>query len=542
MISLDLVIRNLQNSCKPKEGISRTVFERFPDHIRVAFQTTAIGAVTYLADKVKKALPDNNRATRTQFAEKVTADLQEITGTFKTITDDTSPSHNNWRDPDFISLYQTKLSKSPLHQHTKNKHDFYEKLAIRLLARIEKELPPAMEPHIGAILKDLERTFDRDVTKEKLKQFLLQIDELLTDRTQIKEWLTQLLKTCNTSMEPSYDEFLKKVTSASWWIPFSSLWNNSSQSTTKKESTPEQTPDSNTEHSNNYGKVIMDFIMMLEPHTLGRNTLSTYKFLVGADSIGKGTDFFSVLLKNATGAGIEQLMSSNTDSWVQEAFKLARANLFEENASFIQRPLYISDKEWTDLSPLQKQEACTKGTDTYQKYKSRHIQKVDRELIDTAQRLGRNIFRAGLILEQFLPKMGNVVLGNNTEKNTSHNWFVRSLALTWILFREAPIIQLIFNCIHRLSIAIRDIISNKAAKSTAENLSQNIDKFLETDSIEVLVRTMLEKMLDNLELLDDPQKTAKAAGTGLDEPAGVGLEPAGVGLVAVPATEPDKHV
>lgn len=490
-------------------GMASVVINRLvkPETVRVDLQTIALGTTSWVANKIERIMPNGDKEARNRLAASLAQDAEPLIQTFeKAATKTKLYKKKGWEDKDFATQYNEILSGTDIARELDHPKDFYDRLAARLLKRLERELPEEMEPHlrlaIEAALEGLQ-TACPDKKREALASLLMQLHQKITDPIQIKKWLMILMNSTSESMEDNYRSFMRAIDSASWWIPLRSFFDTPGKDGPKR-------LDNEEEFDPAYGKTIMSLLQMLQPKAMGIDALPMYAILTKGD-FKKGEDLLSVIIRNATGASIESKMAPDTDEWVKETIHITKNALFERDGNFISRPGHISEIDWNALTKDEKLLACNENSELYKCFKQRHIAHVDAEFLKSTTRLTKSILKAGLIVDQFLP--GPMAVA----KDKSENWFIRGLAGIGAFIRELPIIHLIFNSFHRLSILIRELIADKGSEATAKSLDERLDVFLKTKSVDMMAMYMIESIVTKLELIDpeDSQlETLKiAAGT-----------------------------
>lgn len=479
-------------------GIAGSVINTIcPETTRVDLQTLALGTVTYVADKVKKTMPDDDTQSRKDLAAGIARDIQPIAVTLHSTAEQTrKETKADWGHPSFLERYNELLAKSDLAHSIGSKEKFYTELADRLLERLENELPLQLEPHLRLVLEAASEGTEKIWPHKKrdlLASLLMELHEVITDPTQVKEWLTDILNQSSESLEEQYNDFLGKIDHASWWLPFHNFFTISSP----------QAPKADPSYDPAFGKSLMEILRALKPRAFGANVIGTYsRFAKG--EIEKGEDFVSVLLRNSTGSSIEGLMAAKTDAWFSSALKIAKMNLLSKEGNLIDRPKFIPEEVWSEWSVTERLEACNKNSGRYQNYKKKHIKQVDAQLLESSKRLSKGIFRAGMIVEQFLPKQLDIAA--NPEKHG----IIRVLSGSVAFIRQLPVIHFLVNCFYRLSILLRQLIADSSSRSTAFSIHSRLQEFLKTDSMNLMSMHMMERLLDRFELLA-PKKKASAA-------------------------------
>lgn len=459
------------------------------DTIQIDLQTLAMGSITWICDKLRAAIPTKtSEASKSAFAAGVSQDMQQAMDQIGEVAHNLRKKKRDWGQPGFVDDFNASLATTHLSKSLGDPKTFYINLADRILKKMESE----ESDHIAKPLADMIKTacstidqFKPHAQRDFLAGLLMQLHQQITDPDRLKGWLMQIIDISSGALDSKFQAFVDNdlLVSDAPPIPYPHAYDKA------------------------YGKTIMGLLQTLQPRAWNMNVLGTYSYFT-AKSIKVGDDFLSVLLRNSTGWGIEEFMSPDTDKWIISAVKLTRESLFDQRGDLIPCPGHVPPEDWLRLSPEEKLEVINTETPLGREFKSRHVEKIDNSFRDSCERIAKSVFRAGLVVEQFLSHPQQVA------DDPSKNIFSRLINQLIALYLQIPGTHTLHRWLHYFHVWIRVKIADASSIKTGESLANRVEELLQTNAIPMLAMHMVERSLLRLAMIDE--NTGPAGATTFD--------------------------
>jgi hypothetical protein len=436
------------------------------DSLRVNVQTTALGTISFISDKIKAAIPEDSTESKAKFASEAAQDIELAMNQIQLATKEARKSGLDWDDEKFIEVFTKRLFERNFAKRFSGKEKFYTSLASRLQSQLALELPSYLGKDQTKILNVVSESFSKQQRRDFIANQLLGLHQNLIHPTNLKKWLTNIFDSSNESLEDKLSQFMENLEPRI-------------EPQNKEEVKEKRVYDSA------YGKILMNFLQVIQPRAFKMNVMGVYS-VFSEKSIEKGEDFLSALLGDITGSSIEKMIQTSTDSWIQSALKMATVNTLNEDGQLvprglIERPDHIDEAKWKNLNLEEQQKA--------------YDENIDEKFARSCERIAGNVVKAALVPEQNIPTAVQVA------KDANQPAILRFFAAIGALFRIIPILSHIREFLHRLSIWIRNEIAESTSHQSGVSIHKRVNQLLKSPAIEVLLMHTIEKSLERLELV-----------------------------------------